>query len=224
MDNTPRKASDIILSLEQKIDHLLKINSALDFDVKVLSNKLNTVIEAIDAINSGGSVPPLQDTSFVEAPSFIPQPPLNSIPIVKEHALQVSEAPNGPRRTARPDAYTATQGTPTVNMPPTPKQAQVTSEVSPDTSKVAVQQRVVNKSGGAIFLADVEIKNASNGQVIHKCRTNGVGKWVAPLPVGTYQVTIKKKETATREQLETVQNLIIDGSKSPLDLQIVIMK
>jgi hypothetical protein len=37
-------------------------------------------------------------------------------------------------------------------------------------------------------------------------------------------VTIKKKETATREQLEAVQNLAIDGSKSPLDLQILIMK
>ncbi len=233
MDNTPRKASDIILSLEQKVDQLLKHTSALDFNIKILSNKLNSVLDTLSQDKK-------QSPMFVEAPPTpytataplepttmpIMQPTTQSFPIVKEHSLQISTAPEGFRRTSRPDGATTPTPTPTVNAPPVVQTVPSTQQQAMPTNanKVAVQQRVVDRNGKAIFLADVEIKDVSNGQVAHKGRTSSVGKWMAPLPAGRYQVTINKKEMATREQLEAIQNLVVDGNKTPLELQTIILK
>lgn len=233
MDNTPRKASDIILSLEQKVDQMLKHISALDFNIKILSNKLNGVLEALPQGK-------LQSPMVVEAPptpytatsplepATVPvmQSTTQSFPILKEHSLQVSKAPEGFRRTSRPDGATTPTPVPTVDAPPivqTVPSAQQQA-MSPTAKKVAVQQRVVDRNGKAILLADVEIKDVSNGQTAYKGRTSSVGKWMAPLPAGRYQVIINKKEGATREQLEAIQNLIVDGAKTPLELQTIILK
>lgn len=234
MDNAPRKASDIILSLEQKVDQLIKSNAALDFNVKILSNKLNSVLDAL----SQGAIQS-QSPSFATAPPApytaatpldpvatpVMQATTQSLPILKEHSLQIDRAPEGFRRTSRPDGATTPPSAPTVNAPPVVQTIPTSQqqEMPANMSKIAVQQRVVDRNGKAVFLADVEIKDVSNGQVAYKGRTSSVGKWVAPLPAGRYQVTISKRESATREQLSGVQNLVVDGLKTPLDLQMAIL-
>ena len=40
MNNEPRKATDVIISLENKINQLMSLVKILEFDVKNLSNKL----------------------------------------------------------------------------------------------------------------------------------------------------------------------------------------
>lgn len=276
MTSEPRKASDILLELEQKLDTALNIIRTQDLNIKILSNKLNTILEAlekkivepkvmVEAVNAARvPVSPIQQMGQFD--------PERQVPVVAETKLPVEVEPQGFRRTSRPetfagdDAYLpqapaaiepkfpvqvpnmpkpppgrgpmsappgrtveATVVAPTQKpaptpeappMPPMPQKQQVTVV----QNAVPVMQRVVNGSGKSLFLAEVEIIDLASMQQIYKTRTNGTGKWVASLGVGEYRVVIRKFEAATKEKLEVTQDIRVDGSQSPLELQTVIIK
>jgi hypothetical protein len=90
--------------------------------------------------------------------------------------------------------------------------------------QIPVMQRCVDKNGKSIFLADVEITDLSTAQPIFKTRTNGTGKWMASLGIGAYRVTISKRASMNKEKLEAVQDIQVDGTQSPLELPMMIIK
>ena len=107
--------------------------------------------------------------------------------------------------------------------PPTNSPTKVPTEL--DTHGIVpVEQRVVDRNGKSVFLADVEIVDLSSGEQVSKSRTNGTGKWMAALPLGNYKVVIRKLESLTREKVESTQTIQVDGHQSPLKLQMVIIK
>jgi hypothetical protein len=272
LTSEPRKASDILLELEQKLDTAISIIRTQDLNIKILSNKLNTILEALEKKSSEPKV-------MVEAVNTarIPVSPLQQIgkfdperqiPVVAEAKLPVEVEPQGFRRTSRPETFAGDdaylpQAPPAIeakfpvqvpNMPkpppgrgpmsappgrtveatvvaPTPKPAPAPETPMPQKQQVTVvqnaipvMQRVVNGSGKSLFLAEVEIIDLSSMQQIYKTRTNGTGKWMASLGVGEYRVIIRKFEAATKEKLEVTQDIQVDGSQSPLELQTVIIK
>jgi hypothetical protein len=262
----PRKASDVLLELEQKIDVALSIIRAQDLNIKILSNKLNAVLEALE---KKGVEPPKFTVEPVHtarpiAPMVSPfhQPiPLDEerqIPVESEFKLPLEKEPQGFRRTSRPetfagdDAYrppSPKMSLPQDRHPSTPPPGRTAEVIVPPTitdKKVAldrvpvkvqervpvqvvqnaipVQQRVVNKHGKSLFLADVEIIDMGSMQQIVKTRTNGMGKWMASLGIGQYRVIIRKMENATKERLEVTQDIEIDGTQSTVELQTVIIK
>lgn len=239
MDNGPRKASDIILSLEQKIEQLIKANNSLDLNVKILSNKLNKVLEVLSSVNvaplSDAAVPLIHTSTFASNTSHVSLPQEETfqeyhndnqpILVQKAESVPLSDEPIGHRRTSRLDTIMAKKSAPppTINAP-IPASVEVPQTASNTNGRIAVQQRVVDKNGKAMFMADVEIINLDTRQVAFKGRTSGVGKWTTPLDVGNYKVFIRKQENSTKEKIEVSQHLIVDGAKSPLELPIVIAK
>lgn len=264
-----RKASDVLLELEKKLDVALNIIRAQDLNIKIISNKLNLALENLEKQNNT----PQKIT--VEAINSLPRPatqfPANSdsernIPISSESRLPLEEEPKGFRRTSRPetfagdDAYLnknqSNNGVPKYpvqipkvgpNGPPpgrtaeavvpsipkidsttVPKQQQPREQNQATQNIIPVMQRVVNGQGKSLFLADVEIIDLSTMQQIVKTRTNGTGKWMASLPVGNYRVIIRKLESLTQSQnkkmMEAIQDIQVDGSQSPYELQTVIIK
>jgi len=95
---------------------------------------------------------------------------------------------------------------------------------APSGNTIPVMQRIVDKNGKSVFLADVEIIQTENMQTVTKTRTNGAGKWMASLPIGQYRVFVRKRESLNKEKLEIVQDIQVDGSKSPFELQTMIIK
>ena len=91
-------------------------------------------------------------------------------------------------------------------------------------NSIPVVQRILNKDGKSVFLADVEITDLASSQSVYKGRTNGTGKWMASLGVGAYRVVIRKKESAQQARMEAIQDVQVDGSRSPLELQTLIIK
>ena len=91
---------------------------------------------------------------------------------------------------------------------------------------IPVMQRCVDKNGKSIFLADVKITDLSDGQPAggNNIRTNGAGKWMTSLGIGAYRVVITKRAAANKGMMEAVQDIQVDGSKSPLELPMVIIK
>ena len=99
-------------------------------------------------------------------------------------------------------------------------------ESTPQTTHghIPVMQRCVDKNGKSIFLADVEIVSLIDGQPVFKTRTNGTGKWMASLGIGGYRVTINKRASMNKEKLEAVQDIQVDGTQTPLELPMMIIK
>lgn len=257
MEKEPRKASEVLLDLESKMDVLIGMVKSQDLTIKILSNKLNTIIDKLDKsvpVSSKIMVEAVNTMPFAQAPSPDPE---KSIPVGSDFNLPVENSPTGFRRTSRPEtyagdnAYLPTQpkapeprfptqiprpsGQTEVIVPPNinrqqgkplPTQSPKTESrlVSNEGNSIPVSQRVVDSNGKSVFLADVEVTDLSTMQSIFKTRTNGTGKWSAPLQVGEYRVNIRKRESLTKEKLEVAQDIRVDGSQSPLELSLMIIK
>jgi hypothetical protein len=297
----PRKATDVLIDIEAKVNELLELVRAQDLVIKVLSNKLNDVMGRLDKQQAGPprivveTVQTLPAKSINMPPGFTQLPagdPDRVIPFVAESSLPETSVPQGFRRNSRPETYApktvpsipvqpppvklgdepqmqmpvqmppgfekqraaglvpppgrsagsevivppsastvpglkkgASTGKGAVIAPPNPKGSPVEDVHGPAPSgQIPVTQRCVDKNSKAIFLADVEIVDLSTMQPIFKTRTNGAGKWNAPLGIGSYRVTIRKRENVTKEKIEAVQDIHVDGSVSKMELPLLIIK
>lgn len=221
-DPKPRAATDVLLSLETKVDQLMHLHRSLDLNIKILSNKLNQMITAITQI-------PSDEAAFdeIQGENLYPAQPEVSIP------LETETVPVGFRRVSRPETYTEPgdknkKNTPTPSLPQSPHYAakegtSVTVHQPSSANRIPIMQRIVDKHGKAIFMAEVEITNLSNNVVEAKIRTNGVGKWQASLTQGQYKVTLRKQQSQSKEKIEVSQNITVDD-KTPSELQVLIIK
>jgi hypothetical protein len=243
----PRKASDVILDLEVKIDALLNLARSQDLNIKILSNKVNLLSEKLNAVQTQPtSIAPRFKAEVADAP--LPTASIfrdyesdeKNIPVNSESTFKVDESPKGFRRTSRPETYSgddsylperkqsANEKPAEVIVQPK-KQEQIKRQERPEnktpmTNVIPVQQRMVDKTGKSIFFANVEVTNVTNGEVVYRGRTTGAGKWMASLAPGRYKVHMKHQEKLSNQKLEAIQEIVVDGTTSPLELPMVIVK
>jgi hypothetical protein len=234
MSSEPRKISDIILDLEFKINSLFEATNNQNLLLGLIVSKLNSLTTLVES---------KPNTVQGSKPIAIEAVESKSIKISSEDRLPIEETPTGFRRTSRPETYSGdNQFLPNkevkfpMQMPkkdpeivvPIQKNQPITETAISSSNKVIsnaipVVQRVVDKNGKSIFLADIEISD-DNDAPIFKSRTSGTGKWSATLAPGSYKVKITKRESLTKEKLESSQNITILGDISPLELQTLIMR
>lgn len=258
MEKETRKASDVLLDLESKIDSLLSIIRSQDLNIKLLSNKLNTIMEKLDKTPITSPQFKIEAVNTASMFTEVPSPEHGrAVPISSEFKLPVEDKPQGFRRTSRPETFSGdnaflnkSNSEPNVTkfpmqmpnqappgrsqtdviVPPAALANKSTVPISPKQTEaptgnfIPVQQRVVNKNGKSIFMADVEITNLETNEKTFKTRTAGTGKWAASLLQGSYRIVIQKKESMNGEKLEAIQDINVDGSKSPLELPMMIIK
>jgi hypothetical protein len=108
----PRKATDVLISLENKVDVLLGLVRSTDLNIKILSNKLNDVMKKMEEVQSAPrftvetvqtATKPVMPPTFTQLP---PGDPERNIPIMAESVIPQTSAPQGFRRTSRPETYT----------------------------------------------------------------------------------------------------------------------
>lgn len=108
----PRKASEILLELEKKLDIALNLIRSQDLNIKILSNKLNSLQEAlgkvqaspqkivVEAVNTAR--PMMQASPFQQT---IEMDLEKQIPVSADFNLPLEEEPQGFRRTSRPETF-----------------------------------------------------------------------------------------------------------------------
>jgi len=158
--------------------------------------------------------------------------------------LGLETNPNGFVRTSRPETFDPASRAPTkqkqaspatveavVQVPTTPTASlakfsppeKVINKTEITNSKIPVVQRVVDKAGKSIYLADVEVMDDKN-IVVAKGRTNSIGKWQASLPKGQYKVVVKKNQNSLKDKIYVNQDISIDGRTAPQELETLIIK
>lgn len=97
----PRKASDVLLELESKINLLLESVKVQNVNIMVLSNKLNDVMAKME---KKITVEAVQNFPVPVVPAM-PVDPERAIPFSAETQLPQEHFPQGFRRTSRPETY-----------------------------------------------------------------------------------------------------------------------
>jgi hypothetical protein len=201
----PRKASDILLQLEEKIDKLTKIVSVYDINVKLILDRVNKIYAYIEAIPEDNSAPP--------------SPQQETYQISADNIMTEVEDQVGHRRTARVESYIPS---PPISPQPAPEITSFNSD-----KKVPVTQRVTLVDGnGAVkdlFMAEVSILNENN-EVLFKTKTNAAGKWQAHLKSGNYTVKLVKTDTATKKKIEAIQEIVVNDSNTTITLPTATIK
>lgn len=189
-EDKPRKASEVVLELERKLDLMVKIAAGTDTNTKLLLDRLNKICNLLESIDSK------LDGGAMSSSDFSPEVPEKAV--VSAPPIEVETAPLGSRRTARPETYP--------------------SEEERSSSKVIpIQQKVFDPAGKAVFMAEVEILNEDKSPAA-KVRTTAGGKWQVPLPPGKYFVTILKRESGARKRMEYSGSFIVTNSDKPIEL------
>lgn len=249
MNKEPRKATDLLLDLESKIDTILLLIKNQDLNIKLISNKLNDVVNELNSLKQND---PLHNTSnksiTVESVDQFTSSDNKEIIINSDFNIQTDNNPIGFRRTSRPETFSGDDSylnqNSEIQFPLQIPNSESVKDIHvkhvkdqesdfknyeeklqdiQEINNISIIQRIVDKNGKSVFLADVEIFNQSNESVL-KTRTNGTGKWMASIPPGIYKVIIRKRESLTKEKMEIVQNLTIDSSQSSQELGTAIIK
>jgi len=109
----PRKATDVLLDVESKVNTLLDIVRSQDLVIKVLSNKLNDVIGKLDKQQSAPPRIVVEAAQIAPRANIVPSTfdqipagePERNIPVTAESKLPQAGAPQGFRRSSRPETY-----------------------------------------------------------------------------------------------------------------------
>jgi small nuclear ribonucleoprotein (snRNP)-like protein len=210
-----RKATEILISLESKIDTLTKVMYSYDMNMKITLNRVNEIHSYIDGLKQEYADQIQQENTLPEDKQIIQAPGEAIIsqaekPIVRGRVDRVD--------TAKRDSYIppAIQEEQRISIPPS-------QQASNSDKKVPVVQRITDQTGKDLFMAEVSIFNL-NKELVLKTKTSAVGKWQAILRPGKYIVNIVKTDTATKAKLEAQQEITITDSSSTIALPTAIIK
>jgi hypothetical protein len=178
-----RKASDILLDLESKIDILLSTIRAQDLNNKIISNKLNEVIVRLDKQNAAPQkiVVEAVQQPLPKIPNSSPLDPERNIPYKVESSLPETSSPQGFRRNSRPETYAGDKEVKLpVQVPQMPQTKQDSSKavkappgrgvdnemVFPQTSKPIDNKKVTETAvTQPLYIEPQPIPQAAQGQI-----------------------------------------------------------
>lgn len=215
----PRKATDVLLALEAKVDTLSKLMYSLDLNIKMLMNKMN----AISGSQQAMLMPQVQ-------PMFAADPDREVVQTSQQEVIPLANKMQdftGHRRTARAESYADDTAAMAVDpRAPMRPEVQATKQLI-DTAnagkKIPVVQRVSDSSGKDLFMAKVSIFDM-NDKSVFETKTSAAGKWQSLLAPGKYKVKIVKTDTATKKQIEAMQEITVKDGNSVLTLPTAIIK
>lgn len=187
-----RKATDILLDLESKVDSLLAYYKVIDFNLKMILTKLQ--MQKIES-NQNIELPKVsENVGTVEA--FIPETKGKKAKTIKSTV---------PPPTQPPIPSAATPAISSVSAPPEevfPEQDEgLKKAVVKSGKKVAVQQKIMYPNGKNMILAEIKI-TTSSGELIKTTRTDSSGKWKAVLVPGQYIVNIASRILQDQPKIE----------------------
>lgn len=199
----PRKASEILLELESKVDALNKSVGLYNFNLNLILGAVNKTYTLLANLTSASVGIPT--TAPQSLPSLPAVPDLTKISVPEGAPVDVATEFLGKRRTDRDNVFA---GAPTLTLP--------TSEGRSDR-KIPVMQRIQDNNKRDVFMAEVQIYS-SNNELVAKSKTSATGRYQAQLIPGKYTVKISKVDPATKKKAEATQEIDVVNSDTTIML------
>lgn len=207
MSEDQRKASEIILSIESKLDNMLKTMGSYETNTKLILDRVNKVYLYIEEVKKSYSIVQENEENFTNLDEPIS---ISKDPIINKRSAKPLPDANGLQNPYKMDGFNEVKKIETVVV------EEKNSEIISD-KKVPVIQRITDQTGKDIFMADVLVCN-SKQEAIYKTKTNAIGKWQAHLRPGAYTINVSKTDMNTKKKLEIKQEINIPASNATVVL------
>ena len=225
-DEQQRKATDVLLSIEEKVNTLLQSMSVYNMNTKLILDRVNKVHNYISMLEA--------EAASLNAQEQPTDPNNETVKTSVENVITIAAVSDVPRRTVRAETYAPMQPSaawqkepenveqPDRNVIQHPPQTVAPKPAGPE-KKVPVSQRITDSTGKDLFMAAVNILN-ENKELITQTKTNATGKWQAHLKPGKYHVHVVKTDTATKVKIEATQEVMVPNSDTVVILPTAIIK
>lgn len=200
---TPEKtASELVVEIHQNQDRILKHLQNLDFNYKLIINRLDNLTKEIK--NKPINQPTIhQNPPKVEAVELPLKDSDNRSNLRKQleeqqdledfEELTVENSHDAIRRTGR--------------------------NVEPPVKKIPVQQRLLYKdTNKKVFMANVQIFD-KNSNIAKSCTTNQMGKFMCALTPGTYLIKVNKSANGDKAAIDLSYNITIPDGEILVNLE-----
>jgi len=179
-----RKASDILLDLENKIELLIKRIDNQDLLLKAQHNKVNELIRILTKLSESSDKKVSSSVKIVnpDAPKKI-----QNIEAVKQPAIPVQ--------------------------PELKSKESIEEFKDYGNEKFKITQRVIDMSGKALYLVAIQIINLADNSSVARPTTKGNGKFSVDLPAGKYRFKYSKQIDLNSARMEKIQDIIVTESK-----------
>lgn len=196
-----RKATDVILGIEKKVDEILSYVKNIDFKYNLILGKLS---------EKTAPSPP-SSVGEVTFPSFAPAPaapsPFKASPDLKEKLRKAMEQAEDDALSDVPEVATQLEG----------KRRNLRQHGQTQMRQIPVEQRIVYADGKNVYMASVNISQI-DGTLVTKTNTNQTGKWIAALPPGDYHVKVTKAGTQVKPKVELEYQVTVPNQDSRVEL------
>ena len=230
-----RKATDVLLSVEQMVRELLGHARNQDMLLKNLTRRVDALSGPQPFLKNQeppAAEPPTPQAQRPTMPGLKPGVVLKKVKSDQEHFQFEEWQPNGPPKQVLvkhgEEAEEEEEVVEELELDTKPKgkrrDARYVSKPA-NGKNVPVQQKVLYPDGKALTSAHVEIfaKTESEGKqvwgLVKSLKTNNTGKWTNSLPAGNYMIKVSKKGEKGKPPVEMQGPLTIPNSEEPVQLK-----
>ena len=223
MEMDKRKATEILLDLEERIKTVEKRIQNSENLLKIMLGRLNVSLSANPQVRQQISTaePELVQTPIINKENFENRPRTNKFAEAAAREGVKIEEPETQRIsevfTARPQSN---QRIDPDDMLESPIRGNVRGQRGPiiKDKKLSVSQ-VLNHGDSPLFLANIEVLD-DKGVLINQARTNTKGRWLMALAPGDYQVHVSKRfpPDSGRSPIDMMYPINIPPSDKPMEL------
>jgi len=196
-----RKATDVLLEIESKVNETIAIVRNTDLKIAIILDKLNKQL----------LIKQPNDTSNISFPTYQPTTtsPFDAAPDLKAKLqFALEEAQRDEQLASKPTVDTHQEG----------KRRNLRFHGDVQSRQIPVQQRILYADGKNVYMANVDILDIEN-KLVKQTKTNQVGKWLASLSPGDYQVNVFKAGTQLKPKVELSYRVTIPNQDSTVELE-----
>jgi hypothetical protein len=225
----PKKASEVLLGLDDKIDTIMGMVQLYDTNLKLILAKVNQTYTAVSNMVAQTNLSDLQKEQIQQQLKPFQNPEAVEIP--KGVPIKLAAEFPGQRRveargTANPNAQSAApqgQIAEKASKEPTSPPKSVSSQElgAGEMRKIPVTQRV-QADNKDVFMADITIFSM-NKEVVAKAKSNALGKYNVVLSPGKYIVSIVKTDNTTKRRFGGTQEITVNGADKICSLSTIFL-
>lgn len=198
-----RKATDILLDLEYKVDNLIKVISVYDLNTKLILDRVNKILNILEKSQNNSINKPIDNSIIKPVDIEIPKNEA-TVFVPSQQKIKVNDTPVVRVQRQTNDKFSEFSKPQDMN------------------KKTPIMQLVKDSNGKVILMADIQIFDEKN-ELVAKAKTNATGKWQAHLKPGNYNVNIIKTDAASKREYRINNKIFVENSDTVMQLQDVII-
>lgn len=201
-----KKITEIIQEIKSEVTEVLAYIKNINFKYDLILDRLNKLVAGATSKSIAPSIPTEVETSELIFPEY--QSPFENTSNLKSKIQLALEQ-------AQKDQELEDQVSKEIHQDG--KRRNLRQHAESQMRQIPTQQRIIYPDQKPVYMANVEIFDI-NSKLVKQTKTNQVGKWLASLASGEYQIKISKAGGPLKPKVEMEYRILIPNQDSAVDL------